>query len=107
MDNKRIAEIRERCDAATEGPWRAVDCGVGEEIVIDANGEHIVNAPDRDALDSCMPNITFIAHARQDLPDALDALAAEREKVNEYRDSACSLQHDLDAALQNEDKPDG
>ena len=78
---------RSRCDAATEGPWRMNDyyhCvqtqsnavklasvvrfgNVGERLPLD----NYFDAP-RDHPE--IANATFIAHAREDLPAALDLL---------------------------------
>jgi|APSaa5957512622_1039677.scaffolds.fasta_scaffold112964_1 hypothetical protein len=72
-DERRAA--RERCDAATDGPWEAWD----------GPGIHAVDAADcrivHEGLDpGCLPRTharqkrdgVFIAHARTDLPAALD-----------------------------------
>ena len=83
MEAKRIAEIQERCDKATKGPWvmnpstweisipivRAVELCTGSS---DAEG------PEGIAEDKA--TASFIAHARQDLPDVLAQLQAAQER---------------------------
>ena len=69
MDAERIAEIRERCDKASEGPW--VECSL------------VVHG-----LRPC--DAKFIAHSRQDVPDLLaevERLRAENEVLEEAFDS--------------------
>jgi len=81
---ERLAEIREREQAAIEGPWASdgaeiyrtfggdicIDHWVGETLVIE--NDELSNA-----------NASFIAHARQDIP----ALLAELDRVRAERDA--------------------
>ena len=79
--------MRERCDAATEGPWVEastefddwfeVHCNYDcvRPIVVGLDGEWASNGRVSEAV------ATFIAHARTDLPTCLDALD-EAETVN-------------------------
>ena len=75
-----IKEAQARCDAATDGPWRSRGmCIDGPEMAIYDEGGH--GAEDAD----------FIAHARQDLPAALEIIAslrAELATVTQERDNA-------------------
>jgi hypothetical protein len=78
MDAKRLAEIDARCLAATPGPWEwCVQDRFGQEYemgyVDSAKGVVLepTIAGDADAV--------FIAHAREDVPALLKALAASRE----------------------------
>lgn len=77
-----IAEVRKRCDAATEGPWfdwfaapnydfssKPEDCVLGE--CHDYNGEN---------------NRQFIIHARTNLPQALDIIADLRRENEKLKD---------------------
>jgi len=59
---EREAEIRARCDAATEGPWRYRPYPT---CVIAAPHEEVAD------IQAGNDDAAFIAHARQDLPDAL------------------------------------
>ena len=59
-----IAAAKKRCEAATPGKWR-VDRFVDLFQIFDEHGSSISNRQD---------NRDFIAHARSDLPAALEAL---------------------------------
>ena len=70
----RLAEMRERCKAATEGPWRrtadrrGVDTATLERIgICDDVGDYF-------AAKDFPANMDLIAHARTDLPALLGAL---------------------------------
>ena len=67
--NDRISAIRERCEAATPGPWKVVE---GKSFGVQSENKNIA---------ACFrtENEQFIAHSREDLPWALDQIA-EREK---------------------------
>jgi len=78
----KLKAIKARCDAATKGPWRAVECGYnlrhddrGEVEVHTANSTIIVADLD---CGHCNKNATvdsdFIAHARTDVPQLVAAL---------------------------------
>lgn len=80
---KRIAEMRELCDAATPGPWVA-DFPVGTvyegEVVAptDTGIHHIC----RDAeMDERPADLRFIATARTAFPDALDEISVLKDKL--------------------------
>ena len=57
MTDKRIEEIKARCEAATPGPW---------DIILNGHNIKVERTP---------ANIDFIAHAREDIPWLLDQLA--------------------------------
>jgi len=78
----KLKAIKARCDAATKGPWRAVECGYnlrhddrGEVEVHTANSTIIVADLD---CGHCNKNATvdsdFIAYARTDVPQLVAAL---------------------------------
>lgn len=73
MDDKRIAEIRARTEAATPGPWEWMDA----YMMCHENPEVKVPFDDRRR----QADRLFAAHARQDIPDLLDALEAARAEV--------------------------
>lgn len=84
MNDGRITEIRARADAATAGPWTTdSDFRYGRRVLADLEpeGEYLEVA---ECSGYVMPspatvvNAEFIAHARQDVPWLLDALAAAR-----------------------------
>jgi len=69
-----LAEMRDRVEGATEGPWAVMPVGQGggrpdRYDVLDVSGP-IAQYLDEDA------DATFIAHARTDLPALLDAVEA-------------------------------
>ena len=79
----RLAEIRARAEAATEGPWTALGSGVasGDHWHVIASGEAVAHISSRDGVneDQREPDAEFIAHARTDLPALLAAVEAVRE----------------------------
>lgn len=76
---------KKRCDNATEGPWiEGIDCGsvVNPNLTVEKNkGErddevtfHYGGKPIGESIER--PDRDFIAHARQDLPAALELINA-------------------------------
>ena len=59
LDDKRLAEIEARCNAATPGPWKNV------------GGYCDVCASDREKEANRQANAEFVVHARADVPDLL------------------------------------
>src|SRR5690625_626225 len=104
MTPERLADIRERATAATEGPWRSHDFGhAGEEepssiVVHTGKFDHSdLLTYDTETAVAWMPrwdrqesdNATFIAHARTDVPDLLaevKRLTAENARLRERVD---------------------
>lgn len=88
MTAEERAAIWARVDAATKGPWHAPGMG---EIHTDHEhgvfvGEDQYGQPDPVIGDlcthhNCDENAEFIAHARSDVPDLLDALEASEARV--------------------------
>lgn len=77
MTEERIAEIRGREKAATQGPWRAhksfeviygQKSGCDSTIVCALESEDFMYSKERDM----QANAAFIAHAREDIPALLD-----------------------------------
>lgn len=104
MEEKRIEEIRARCDKATKG----LICGndhldSGSYDLIDksrkgvADNIHIAYFPKRMPYramgnKNVLNDFQFYFHARQDLPDALDyieELEKERDKWKKAHDEVC------------------
>lgn len=77
----RLAEIRERCEAATDRPWEAdAHYVVGQVSNGRPGGEVIMNAEvlvggDRNSPSQNIANAEFAAHSRQDIPWLLEQLA--------------------------------
>ena len=80
-----IQAARERCEAATEGPWLRHQWGTKSQVVeakvntetapgIKMVGQRIL------AREMLKANAEFVAHARSDLPAALEALE-EAQKI--------------------------
>ena len=107
---QRLKEIRERCDAATKGPWEPVKDNDGDITQIqsfanvferqtgcdeeDETYNIVCNLPVEkygygSAWDS-KPNSSFIAHARTDVPMLLEMVEIRNEIVY------CPLHHMLD-----------
>lgn len=74
MTDEQLAEIRLRCEAATEGPWHT-DCG--DVWAYDEKSEELVIATIDGAFGNDDADLAFIAHARADIP----ALLAEVERL--------------------------
>ncbi|OPZ03595.1 MAG: hypothetical protein BWZ09_02355 [Alphaproteobacteria bacterium ADurb.BinA305] len=100
---ERIREARERCERATPGPWEASyaynngGMPTGDFKIPGHNGGATVEMLVDDAY--------FCAHARKDLPAALDEierLTAERAELRTIRDSAVRGLKDRIAALEAE-----
>ncbi len=77
-----LKQIKARCEAATEGPWWKIvlpwrDCTTEPYVFAGPTEEPhggipVADSPLHEAIESDIDNeanMTFIAHARQDLPD--------------------------------------
>lgn len=78
--DKRIDEIRARCEAATPEPWVL---GNNQGLVLDNVGHKIICDPIL-----CKDSV-FIAHAREDVPWLLDHIA-RLERAIKQKWKACS-----------------
>jgi hypothetical protein len=82
MDSQRLAEIEARCEAATEGPWE-VAWKTDFIWQLDGDGDRFGPIAEAHyAEGNHHNNATFIAHARDDVPDLLAEvrrLTAENE----------------------------
>ena len=86
LDEKQLAEIRERAERATPGAWKLKKDGRYED-----HDECRIELPD-DNIELCRyENGEFIAHAREDVP----ALLAEVERLT---DENARLRAELEAA---------
>ena len=81
IDEKRIAEIRERCEKATPGPWEARwldDCFIEPKIcMIPANGCYDYSKFEE--------NSQFTAHAREDIPYLLGEIESLQAQLAAYK----------------------
>lgn len=92
MDDKRLAEIRARVDAATPGPWTVIHDArthwdrKGNEY---PGGYHVLESQqlgDMECGAMFKADAVFVCHARQDIPDLLAALDAARADVARLRE---------------------
>jgi len=84
MTSDRVAQITERCDKATEGPWEHRGEGhfslfIETEYAEDPDGDEL---PQTVAI-ACysIQDADFIAHAREDIPYLLGEVARLKEQV--------------------------
>lgn len=78
LTNQQLEEIAERADKATEGPWGIADISDGAWIV-DEYGDIITGITER------LPDATFIANSRQDIPDLLKHISKQRTEIERLR----------------------
>lgn len=80
LNKEQLEEIRQRAEAATEGPWKV---GVANTVVLaDADFVEVAYAP----LE--YKDADFIANARQDIPALLDHIAKLQGKIDLYESYA-------------------
>jgi hypothetical protein len=95
--DKQLEEIRKRCDAATQGPWKT-DRPICHHGIIAVQTQ-------RNLIDwichmqvSNQPNYTndaaFIAHAREDIPVLLDMIESLQAKQNDWERDLDALHND-------------
>jgi hypothetical protein len=87
-----LGEIKARCEAATPGPWKVsgdinhlVFCESdkrfsGPPLVADCG--HLHHADTKEHVREMQKNADFIANAREDLPWALDVIAAQQLEID-------------------------
>ena len=99
LSDERLAEIRERCDKATQGPWELEIKGADAAPLVivwaryphrEGLHRHFITyteygeKPDPDVLQRNSDNYAFIAAARTDMPDLLaevERLRAENQAL--------------------------
>lgn len=100
---KYLADVKSRCDAATEGPWEennstsgsleCEDCGSNE---VGGLGYTLVSTDEHTAMMATFyglysvnkPNMNFIAHARTDVPKLLAMLEKATTTLSYITDEA-------------------
>ena len=107
MRTEEMKEIRQRVEAATPAPWGRKDKldpfgkpGLRDELVGDLDGQpsliallavdHARNSP----FELADANGELIAHARKDIPDLLDHIASQPDRIRaavEAEREACEL----------------
>jgi|GEM_PF-1537236 len=85
MEQKKIDEIRARCEAATPGEWHALD----DWLVY--TGDYIEGTGISNEQMVCTTKdgaAKFIAHARQDIPELLDEIDRLTAEVKMWKETA-------------------
>lgn len=85
LSDDETRRIRQRCDAATAGPWKSYvegrDHTSGSSFIMTASADiELSGATEADQ--------DFIAHARQDVPRLLEEVALLRRRVAELEERA-------------------
>lgn len=92
LSDERIAEMRERCDKATPGPW-SVDEESGD-VWVPSIWRSVAIIEDLDLpLVNPAADRAFIAAARQDVPDLLAEVERLRARVAEHESTAAALNY--------------
>lgn len=97
MTPDELKAIRDRCEAASEGPWAMLYLEQLEGMKYpEARDEpRVVNDSDficdGDKHFMSTRNLDFIAHSRTDIPKLLDEVERLRELVEAMRDSSRSI----------------
>ena len=83
MTDAELQDVRSRCDAASEGPWKASiegrDHASGSDIIMTRKG--VGRGEDIEMSGGTTADYDFIAHARQDVPRMLEEIARLRKLV--------------------------
>ena len=76
MSDERLKEIKNRCDAATGGPWISYvegrDQTSGSSFIMTGEGSN--RSEDIELAGATIADQDFIAHARQDIPFLLEEI---------------------------------
>lgn len=103
MTDTELAAIRERCEAATEGPWEKITerwLGVWQDIrVVAFDGKYTICG------DTAIADAEFIAAARTDVPALLDEVERMRGLLGRAAQESCD--HVLGRYAAQTDAKDG
>ena len=87
MDNKKLKEIEDRCNAATLGPWVSYiegrDHSSGSNFIMTGSKE--TRAEDIELTGATVADQDFIAHARQDIPQLLKEIRILKNMLSELK----------------------
>jgi hypothetical protein len=87
LSKAELNEIRQRCDAATAGPWESFverrDHLGGNDFI--RTGGLDDKSPDIELIGATVEDQDFIAHARQDIPRLLDEVSTLRSRMQELK----------------------
>jgi hypothetical protein len=91
LTDEQLAEIRERAEAATAGPWY---CGTeyeqskrGNYVASKATGGIVAAEQDGTDCELETHDAEFIAHAREDVPDLLAEIERLRDALEDIADT--------------------
>ena len=80
MTESELKEIEERCNKATEGPWKSMiegrDHTSGDSFIMTGGKDIYIDNP---LLDN---NQDFIANAKQDIPKLIQEIRKLKKKLN-------------------------
>lgn len=102
MTPRRLAEIRERAEQATAGPWYLVNDNQihDRETKFNEYGVRIGETPNLIAVEKWPngpANTQFIAHSRQDIPELLEYIE-ELQGAAKHLIHSCEERHDSETA---------
>lgn len=111
---EQIAEIKGRCNAATEGPWRVTTSDGRKNIAIESASVVKTDTPERMVSSvhitawkqdgrNAKPTAEFIAHSRTDIP----TLLAHIEAVETERDALRAAVEQVAIDIMNNHSLDG
>ena len=84
LSDSELDEVRDRCAAASPGPWRSFiegrDHVSGSSFIMTGSGRTRGN--DIELLGATPADQDFIAHARQDIPRLLDEIARLKRLIS-------------------------
>lgn len=85
LSDEEIRRIRQRCGAATAGPWKSYvegrDHTSGSSLIM-------TSSADIELSGATVADQDFIAHARQDVPRLLEEVALLRRRIAELEEHA-------------------
>ena len=109
IERRYLADIKARCEAATDGPWRAIVRHGEEEGTVDGiesqgnAGSFDIVRTDSGVYPPSLDDAEFIAHARVDLPTLLAYVEHLRSGIKAVADqlAAGSSPDERDAAAEH------
>ena len=92
MTEKELQKIKERCEKATPGPWKALNIpynGYDDPEIVTKDGTYICQTTYDMQSQSEKHNVDedmeFIAHAREDIPKLIAEVEKLKKKVKQLR----------------------
>ncbi len=94
IDERRLAEIEQRCRAASPGPWKSHVEGrdhTSGGTFIETRNPDGTRGPDIELSGATVADHDFIAHARQDVLDLVEEVRRLRRELEAQRGKAGQL----------------